>query len=90
MIRLASVHMTTAKFMRDKALKEGLPEFAVIADQLDDLEEIKPLLFEYIKGYTRLRVAMKIIAGDDGDDRIDTLDKAQFLAKEALRYAEEK
>jgi hypothetical protein len=81
--------MSAADFLRDRALKDGLPEYSDIADQLDDYEEMKLLFHDYAKGYTRLFVAMKIIAGYNGDERINTLDKARFLAKEAIKFAEE-
>lgn len=86
MKRLASVHMTAADFMRDKALKEDLPEFAAVADQLDDYEELKTLMHSYVTSYARLRAALRAIAENE---RPSTYEHARLVAQRALHWAQD-
>ena len=53
------VHMTAAEWMRSKALVEHRPEYAMIADQLDDYEEIKQSLVHYVRENYVLKEQLK-------------------------------
>jgi hypothetical protein len=81
--------MTSAEFLRDKALKEDLPELAAIADQLDDYEEMKPLMHYYVTAYARMKAALEMIAKQHDGRNAETYKEALVVAKEALRYAED-
>jgi hypothetical protein len=89
MKRMPKVHMTAAGFLRSKALTEDLPELAAIADQLDDYEEMKPIMHWYVTAYARQKAALEMIANQRDGRNADTLKEARVLAKEALRYAED-
>ena len=78
--------MTAAEFLRDKALKEDLPEFAAIADTLDDYDELKKAMHYYATAYARLKAALRVIAETD---KPTTFAMAQKLARKALSDAED-
>lgn len=53
------VSLTSAEWLRTKALREGLPEYAMIADQLDDYDDIKRSLVHYIRENYVLKEQLK-------------------------------
>jgi hypothetical protein len=89
MKQLASVHMTSAAFLRDRALKENLPELAAIADQLDDYEELKSITHYYVTACARMKPALEMIAQTYEGRCARNIMEARALASEALRYAED-
>lgn len=72
------------------------PELERIAAYVDDLEEqisyhrgSSEMVFKYITGHSRLRVALMILAGETSlSEKITTLNMARKFAREALKHAD--
>jgi hypothetical protein len=72
------------------------PELERVAVYVDDLEEqisyhrgSSEMVFKYITGHSRLRVALMILAGETSlGGKITTLEMARKFARNALEYAD--
>jgi hypothetical protein len=61
-----------------------------LEDQLEYMKDIGVAVHKYVTGYSRMRVALLILAGDTPlSDKIDTLDLAKRFAAEAVKFADE-
>lgn len=61
-----------------------------LEDQLEYMKDIGVAVHKYVTGYSRMRVALLILAGDTPlSDKIDTLDLAKRFAAEAVKFTDE-
>lgn len=89
MKQFPNVKMSSAEFLRSMAFRDHLPELAAIAEQLDDYEEMKPLMHYYVTAYARMKSALEMIAQTHNGRCCHNIMEAMTVAKKALRYAED-